>query len=254
MSQQELAARAGVSQRHVSFLESGRSRPTAEMLERLAGCLDVPPADRNTLLAAAGFTPAHRDLGRGDGDRAALHAALAIVLEKHAPYPALVLDRCWNVRLANAPAARLLEALAGPRRPANALELACGPLARLAIENWTDVARMMLARVRRELAQTAADDLRELLLRLERDPAVKALSEGEPEHDAGVSALPVFPARLRAGELAASVFTVVAGVGTAQDAALDDLRLELYYPADEATGVLMERFASGALDRLLPPR
>lgn len=251
LSQQSLAAKAGVSQRHVSFLESGRSHPSEDMIERLADCLEVPIGDRNALLASGGFSPLHRDIGRPPREREEMESAVRVVIEMH-PYPAIVMDRFWNVRFANAHAARVLaESGAGPSP--NAMELCFDPYARAIIENWDELARMMLARLRREIAESGDDRLRSLLVRLEARPGVREISASEPEHDRSVSSLPVFPVRLRAGGLRAVLFTVVTAVGTAEDAAVDDLRIELYYPADEPTRALLSALESSP-SPLLPAR
>jgi transcriptional regulator with XRE-family HTH domain len=143
ISQLELALRAEVSARHVSFLESGRARPSRTMVMLLADALDMPLAERNGLLGAAGFTPAYQARPPGDRALALPEAALAWMLDRHAPYPGLALDRHWCLVRANAPARRLLE-------PAgigigDSLLAACGPNGALRplILNWTEVARYL---------------------------------------------------------------------------------------------------------------
>jgi transcriptional regulator with XRE-family HTH domain len=255
LSQLALANRQNISQRHISFLESGRARPSAEMIERLAIALAVPRADRNAMFAAAGLPSPHRDIGRSASQRAALDAALRTVLDMHAPYPAVLMDRCWNVRLANTTAAALIRELTRAMKlpePVNSMELCFAPFLRPFIANWETLARMLLARVRAELTQTDDEEIRGLLMRLERLPGVVELSRAEPEHDRAVSPLPLFPLEIRLGGQRASLFSVITAIGTLQDLMIDDLRLELYYPADASSRRWLEQLGREGVGRLLP--
>ena len=154
MSQLDLAAAAATTPRYMSFVETGRSQPSREMVLRLAGAMDVPLRDRNGLLVAAGFAPIYPE---HDLDHPAIEqvmAALDRMLDQHAPYPAVVMDRRWDVVRVNTGAARLFAGLCAPDPmpdPANVLRLMLepGPV-RSAVENWDEVAPSLLERARRE--------------------------------------------------------------------------------------------------------
>lgn len=230
LSQLELSLRADVSTRHLSFVETGRARPTAAMIERLAGQLDVPLRERNRLLLAGGHAPAHPEHEWDEPDLAAVRDALRVVLVAHEPHPAVLLNRWWELVDANAAVASLLDgvdpALLEP--PVNVLRLSLHP-------------RGLAPRIR-NLGQWRAHLVEQLHRRIDRtaDPRLVELDEelaGYPGGDA-VPAAPtdvVLPLRLvtPAGEL--SFFSIAAHVGTAADVTVDELTIEAFYPADATT-------------------
>jgi transcriptional regulator with XRE-family HTH domain len=230
LSQLELSLRAEVSTRHLSFVETGRARPTAAMIERLAGQLDVPLRERNRLLLAGGYAPAHPEHEWDEPDLAAVRDALRVVLVAHEPHPAVLLNRWWELVDANTAVAALLDevdpTLLEP--PVNVLRLSLHPGG--------------LAPRIRNLGQWRAHLLEQLHRRIDRtaDPRLVELAEelaGYPGDDA-VPAAPtdvVLPLRLStpAGEL--SFFSIAAHVGTAADVTVDELTIEAFYPADIAT-------------------
>jgi transcriptional regulator with XRE-family HTH domain len=234
LSQLDLSLRAEVSTRHLSFVETGRSRPTAEMIERLAGHLDVPLRERNRLLLAGGFAPAHTEHALDEPDLAAVRDALKVVLAAHEPHPALLFNRWWELVDANAAIAPLLEgvdpALLEP--PVNVLRLSLHP-------------RGLAPRIT-NLAQWRAHLLEQLHQRIERtaDPRLVELEEelagypGGPPEPASATDV-VLPLRLTSpvGEL--SFFSIAAHVGTATDVTVEELTLEAFYPADEATAAAL---------------
>jgi transcriptional regulator with XRE-family HTH domain len=230
LSQLELSLRAEVSTRHLSFVETGRARPTAAMIERLAGQLDVPLRERNRLLLAAGHAPAHPEHEWDEPDLAVVRDALRVVLVAHEPHPAVLLNRWWELVDANAAVATLLDgvdpALLEP--PVNVLRLSLHPDG--------------LASRIRNLGQWRAHLLEQLHQRIERtaDPRLVELAEelaGYPGGEAAPAAPTdvVLPLRLAtpAGEL--SFFSIAAHVGTAADVTVDELTIEAFYPADTAT-------------------
>jgi transcriptional regulator with XRE-family HTH domain len=236
LSQLELSGRADVSTRHLSFVETGRSRPTAEMIERLAGHLDVPLRERNRLLLAAGHAPAHPEHGLDEPDLAAVRDALKVVLAAHEPHPALLLNRWWELVDANAAVAPLLDgvdpALLEP--PVNVLRLSLHP-------------RGLAPRIA-NLGQWRGHLLEQLQQRIERtaDPRLVELAEelagypgGTPEPASPTDV--VLPLRLTspAGEL--SFFSIASHVGTATDVTVEELTLEAFYPADRATAAALSR-------------
>jgi transcriptional regulator with XRE-family HTH domain len=230
VSQLELSLRAEVSTRHLSFVETGRARPTAAMIERLAAQLDVPLRERNRLLLAGGYAPAHPEHGWDEPHLARVRDALRVVLAAHEPHPALLLNRWWELVEANAAVGPLLvgvdPALLAP--PVNVLRLSLHPGG--------------LAPRIRNLGQWRGHLLEQLHQRIERtaDPRLVALAEelaGYPG-GAGGAAAPtdvVLPLQLGtpAGEL--SFFSIAAQVATAGDVTVDELTLEAFYPADAAT-------------------
>jgi transcriptional regulator with XRE-family HTH domain len=243
LSQLQLAEATGTSQRHLSYLESGRAQPSAALIQRLAGYLTLPAIERNALLAAAGFAPHHGDPGFAPAELARIDQALGTLLEHHEPYPATVLTRDWTLRLANRATARVLGPFFAtpPVPPINVMTLCFDPEGlRPAILDWDALAPVLLARVRSELRQAPGNDaLRALLLRLERFPG---LPEPTPLAPAGP---PVFSLRLRKGTLALDLVTVVATLGTTPDIAQEELRLELYLPADDAARKTMAALSAG---------
>ena len=232
LSQLELSNRTGVSTRHLSYLETGRSRPTAAMVERLSDELDVPRRARNALLVAAGYAPAYPEHGLDAPQLAAVRAALARVLELHEPYPAVLLDGGWNVVDANAAAAELLSGctpeLLVP--PVNVLRVSLHPdgLAPRIVDlaSWR---AHLLGQLRRRIESTGSAQLIALERELhEYDTGDTVLTETSAEQV-------VLPLRLRTdtGELA--FLTMASRVETARDVTVDDLTVEVFYPADDAT-------------------
>jgi transcriptional regulator with XRE-family HTH domain len=241
LSQLELSVRAGVSTRHLSFVETGRSRPTAEMIERLAGHLDVPLRERNRLLLAGGFAPAHSEHDFDEPDLAAVREALKVVLVAHEPHPAVLLNRWWELVDANAAIGALLDgvdpALLAP--PVNVLRLSLHPHG--------------LAPRIANLGQWRSHLLEQLAQRIDRtaDPRLVDLAEelagypgGRPEPTSPTAVLPL---RLRspAGEL--SFFSIAAHVGTATDVTVEELTIEAFYPADQATAAALQELSAGSM-------
>lgn len=230
VSQLELALRAEVSARHVSFLETGRARPSRLMVMMLADALDMPLAERNALLGAAGFVPAYQARPEGDRALALPEAALAWMLDRHAPYPGMALDRHWRLVRANAPAAQLLGA-AGIG-PGDSLLAACGPdgALRPLIANWPEVARYLAARLQTEIEHHGGD----AVLAGHRDAILAGLKRPLPDPTS-----PILPVVYRLGDIQLSFFSTIAHFGAAGDIALDDLRIELMFPADDATAAAL---------------
>jgi len=155
LSQLELGMRAGVSTRHLSFVESGRANASREMLHVLADALDVPLRERNALLGAAGFAQPYRESELDGADLAAVRRALSSMLDRLDPYPCIVLDRHWNVTLANGGALRMLAALLSPDelaqlQPLNAARLLFHPVMRPRVANWEVAAGSFVQRLHRE--------------------------------------------------------------------------------------------------------
>lgn len=234
LSQADLAEAAEVSTRHVSCVERGRARPSRQMVLILASALEVPLRERNTMLRAAGFPPVYRQTALDAPQMTAVRKAIGLLLDNHAPYPAIVIDPSWNVLLGNDPWRTLCAlVLPGPEPIPNVVRAIFepGPL-RSILDNWEEVARATLARVRRE-AMTEGD---EALDELYNDLIVAPdLPRSVLRDNWDVPPALLIPVRLRIGGDVLSLFTTLTTLGTPTDITLSELRIEQYFPADEAT-------------------
>jgi transcriptional regulator with XRE-family HTH domain len=232
LSQLDLALDAGVSARHLSFVETGRSRPSREMVLHLAEHLDVPLRDRNQLLLAAGYAPAYEERTIDAPDMAPVRDAVDRVLRGHEPYPALVVDRWWNLLAAN-PSLDLLTRVVDPallEPPANVLRASLHPngLAPY-IANLGEWRGHLLDRLAREVTLTADERLEALLDELRGYPAPAG---GHEPTGAGEIALPL---RLLVDGEELSFFSTVSTFGTAVDITVAELSIEAFFPADART-------------------
>lgn len=234
LSQLDLALDAEISQKHLSFCESGRARPSREMVLRLAEQLAVPLRERNALLLAAGYAPLYRERGLDDPDLAAAREAVDLVLAGHEPYPALAVDRYWRLLAMNAAVPPLLAGVADAtllEPPVNVLRLSLHP-GGLApqIVNLGVWRAHLLERLARQVALTADAELAALATELAAYPAPSGPAAApRPTIDVAV------PLRLRtaAGELA--FVSTVTVFGTPTDITLSELAIEAFFPADAAT-------------------
>lgn len=246
LSQLELAVTSGVSQRHLSFVETGKAQPSRQLLVHLAHVLEVPLRDRNALLQAAGFAAAYPQSGWDDEQMRPAREAIEFLLRRHEPYPAVVLDRHWRLVAANPAAGRMIETFATPEGLAaadgNAMRLIVHPAGlRRAVVNWDEVGGHMADRVRREAASHPDDtelaSLAEELLALIGD-----VPRSPPD-----ATLPMtVETQMRAGDPALEVSTIsmLATVGGALDVTLSELVVELFYPADPASAATLETLAA----------
>jgi transcriptional regulator with XRE-family HTH domain len=236
-SQLDLAADALTTPRYVSFVETGRSQPSRQMIVRLARALDVPLRERNDLLLAAGYAPLYA-AGTLDGpelDR--VRAALWSMLSQHEPFPAVVMDRAWNVLQANDGAQRLFGELLAPDplpEPANVLDLMIEPGAvRDAVLDWECVVPELLDRCRREAVGSILDAATaQRLERLRSRPDVARLIDRAPVASPGV---PVIDIGFAFGAERLRFFSVVSTIGTPIDITAQELRLEAFFPSDART-------------------
>jgi transcriptional regulator with XRE-family HTH domain len=244
MSQLDLASHAETTPRYVSFVETGRSQPSRRMVLRLARALDVPLRERNALLVAAGFAPVYavEPLGSPQLDR--IDAALSSILAQHEPFPAVVMDRGWNVVRTNAGADRLFGGLHGavplPDAP-NVLRLMIepGPV-RSAVRNWAAVAAALLDRARREAVGGVLDvPTAELVGRLSARPEVAAALAAVDPAPAG----PVVDVSFAFDGEDLDFFSVVSTIGTPVDVTAQELRVEAFFPSDDATRTAWPRLA-----------
>jgi transcriptional regulator with XRE-family HTH domain len=239
MSQLDLAVEAGVSSRHLSFVETGRATPSREMVVLLARALDVPFRDRNDLLTAAGYAAIYRATNLEAPALAQARRALDYILRQQEPYPALVLDRHWNVLKVNDGSARVqavfLDAASVATLGApNAMRLMFHPKGfRPWIVNWEPTAASLIQWLHRDVATGFADaETRALLEELLAYPDT-------PRHwralDLDASPAPFLPIEFRKGDLTLRYFTTLTMLGTPHDITLQEVRVESFFPADEDT-------------------
>lgn len=231
MSQLDLALAADMSQRHISFLESGRTNPSRLTIERLCHALEMPASERERLYLAAGFALFPSDT-RWDAEvRRAVDASLRYIIERHEPYPAMIVDRLWNLVSANQAAARFLGRLGGaPER--NVIRALLDPAClRSRLLNWRDAAARLLSLIEQEIARRLNDPEGEQVLQsLLALPGVRDIAPRIQE-----SIGPALVLHFQVDTVELRLFSLVATIGLTADSGLEDLKLETLLPADEAT-------------------
>ncbi len=244
MSQLDLASSAEISQRHLSFLESGRSMPSREMILRLARHLEIPPRERNTLLTAAGFAPVYRERALADPALEAARNAVELVLDAYSPFPALAVDRHWSLLAANQAVSHLLvgvdERLLAP--PLNVLRVSLHPEGMAPrIENLAEWREHILTRLQRQIGVSGDAYLSKLYEELEAYPGPQG-HQRKIEHEESVAV----PMRIRSAEGALSFLSTTTVFGTPVDITLSELAIEAFLPADEATAEALRSLAARA--------
>jgi transcriptional regulator with XRE-family HTH domain len=248
VSQLGLAVEAGTSTRHLSFMETGRSRPSREMVLRLAEALDVPLRERNALLGAAGFAAIYRESDLDAPELEPLRRALAFQLERQEPYPAWLVDRCWRVLGSNRAAATSLAPFAGDappwnERPLNLARVTLHPDGlRRHLVNFEEVAAFLVGRLQRAVALNASDV--ELARLLEETLALPGLPEAARAPDPERALPPVLPMHLKLGDVELRLFSMLTTLGTPQDVTLQEIHVESFMPADDASDALLRALAS----------
>jgi transcriptional regulator with XRE-family HTH domain len=242
LSQLDLALASGVSQRHVSFLESGRAKPSRSMILQLSETLEVPLRERNDWLTAAGFAPVFRARPLDDPQMTQVMAAVKMMLANSEPFPAVAFDRAWNVRLANKAfdlmgsflGDDLWTRIGGDQR--NMMRLFFHPNGiKPYVVNWKMVAPLLWHRAQREAETIGGQEMKAVLADLAQHQDADTLWAAE---DAAL--VPVLPLEMLKDGVRVSVFTVIATFGTAQDVTADELRIETLFPADAATEKLFQ--------------
>jgi MmyB-like transcription regulator ligand binding domain len=207
------------------------------MVLRLARVLDLPLRERNQLLLAAGYAPLYREAGWAEEEATQVRAAVERILERHEPYPAVVMDRYWNVVTANSAANAFLGWLLDGRdvgEPANVIRLIFDPSAlRRLVQTWEDVAHALIQRVHREAVGGFPDA--ETVVLLEQALRYPGVPSEWRVPDFRISPPPIVPLEFKKGPLALSYFSTVTTLGTPQDAMLEEIRIESFFPADEIT-------------------
>jgi transcriptional regulator with XRE-family HTH domain len=234
LSQLELALEAEISTRHLSFVETGRSVPSRDMILRLAEQLDLPLRERNRLLLAAGYAPAYSETPLHSPHMAAVRAAVRQVLAGHEPYPAVVVDRRWNLVEANASVALFTEGVAPEllAPPANALRISLHPRGMAPrIINLGEWRAHLLGRLRHQVTLTADPELTSLYDELRAYPC----NQPEPEIELPGPGDIVVPLRILQNGRELAFFSTVATFGTPLDITVADLVIESFFPADTET-------------------
>ena len=232
MSQLGLAVEAGVSARHISFLETGRSRPSPDMIAHVSEVLNVPVNARNQMMRATGFVPRYAATPLDDVAMAPIREAVSWTLDRHTPYPGLVLDRLWKVIQLNVPAAKLFAPL-GVHEGESLLDLVTNPMMPDLVENWPEVAHHTMLRLRAESA--AAGGIPAL------ETAIQSLSK-HAQILSDTSTGPTVPTVYRFGDQRLSLFGTIAQFSSVNDETLDDLRLELFFPDDQESANWLASF------------
>jgi transcriptional regulator with XRE-family HTH domain len=244
LSQLELAGRAEISQRHLSFLELERAAPSREMVMRLAEALDIPLRQQNALLVAAGYAAVWRQSDLSAPELAEVQQALDYMLAQQEPFPAVAVDRHWNLLKANTGAVRLVEFLVGPLAPGVAINMADALVApdvlRPHLVNWADVTRYFIRSIEADAAADGTAETAALLDRLTAYDGVRAALKAPSEP----AAIPILPMHFRKGDTNLRLFTTLATLGTPQDITLQELRIESFFPMDDATAKTLRAWAA----------
>lgn len=239
MSQADLAFEAGISIKHLSFVETGKATASREILLQLASALDLSLRDRNALLEAGGFARQYGERDLSAPELADTRRAVDLLLRRHEPFPAVITDRRWNVIEANRAALRLMTMLLGAERmtrPLNHMRmfLAANEL-RPFVEDWPSVAAALLARARHEAMAAPLDDaLQSTWRELMRLPGLPV-----PRFEENAVPGPLCEVRLRKGAVCVGLIGAVLTLGTPQDVTLQELRVEMFMPADAASEAML---------------
>jgi len=248
LSQLDLALASDVSQRHVSFLESGRANPSRNMILQLSEALDVPLRERNSWLTVAGFAPLFRARPIDDPQMGQVMSAVRMMLAAHEPFPAIALDRAWNVILSNRPFDRLGAMLGediwarvgGGQR--NLMRLFFHPQGiRPLVTNWAAVGPLIWRRAQKEAEALDGQEMRAVLADLAPQQDAEVLWSA-----ADTALAPVLPFNMLVKGQALSMFAIIATLGTAQDVTAEELRIETLFPADPETEALFRNAAAAA--------
>jgi transcriptional regulator with XRE-family HTH domain len=248
LSQLDLALAANISQRHVSWLETGRSRPSREMVIRISDAMEIPLRERNVLLQCAGFSAAYSETRLDEPIMAPVLDALNHVLLHHEPLPAVVVDRFWNVKKKNKAAdlmlgiggdpEGLLEQI-GTKGEINLALLTLHPEGlRPYIVNWQQAAPAFIHRLKSEALASGDADVQEQFAHY-----IELAGPMDESDQVNESLLPVLPLELNINGLELSLFSVISTFGTPQDITTDELRIEAFYPTDSKTEQFFESMA-----------
>lgn len=247
-SQLALACDAGISQRHLSFLESGRAKPSREMIINLSEVLEIPLRDRNTMLGAAGFAPMYKERALNDEEMQPVYDALQRSITHHEPYPAIVVDGDWNLIMANNATMFMMSLLGEPDKiwedvdpsgKKNIYRLTFHPKGlRSLISNWEILAPQMLARLQKEVNEDPNNSALAYLLN-----DISNMSGNDEElfkapHN--LALMPVLPMEISLNGMKLNLFSMISTFGTAVDVTASELKIESFFPADPQTDQVLK--------------
>jgi transcriptional regulator with XRE-family HTH domain len=255
VSQLDLGMEAEVSARHISFIETGRARPSREMVLLLSSVLDVPLRERNVLLHAAGFAPVYHETGLNEPEMAEARHALQLILAQQEPYSTIVFDRLWDIVMGNAAWVRFQQilfsgratspaplAIIEPPRPNLLRDLFDPAGLRPFIVNWETVAKVVLARLHRQVVWDRDDRARSLLKEMLAYPEIPARWR-EGAFDASGPAM-IIPIEMRIGDQPLRLFSTLTTLGSPQDITLQEVHIETFHPADDQSERFIRHLAS----------
>lgn len=234
LTQLDLALEADISPRHLSFVETGRSQPSREMLLHLSEELEIPLRERNALLVSAGFAPMFAERRLDDAALAAARQAIDVVLEAQKPFPAFALDRHWNIAASNSALQELYEGVPDELRkpPVNALRLSLHPHGLAPrIANLAEWRAHLFSRLRRQIELTADPVLKDLMSEAEEWPG----GEDMVKDKTGIEHAVLVPLKIRTSLGLLSFLSTTTVFGTPADVTLSELAIEMFFPADAAT-------------------
>lgn len=251
LSQLALAVDAEISSRHLSFIETGRARPSRDMVLLLGRVLEVPPRGRNDLLTAAGYAPVYRETGLEAPEMADVRRALDFMMRQQEPYPGLVIDGHWNILMTNGGARRLMglfldaDAVAAVGGRPNAMRLFYHPRGmRPYIVNWEATAAGLIQWLHRDLARGIGDaETSRLLAELLSYPDVP---QKWRTLDLDAAPVPFLGVELRRGNTRLTFFSTLTTLGVPYDITLHELRVECFFPADRASETLLRALGESA--------
>jgi len=248
LSQLDLALEADSSARHMSFIETGRSRPSREMVMRLADVMDLPLRERNRLLNAAGFTGAYKESALDDDGLSQVRLAIDHILRQQEPYPAIVMNRCFDILMINHAGARMMNMvglkMGGTEGPPNMLRILLAPDGlRTFVKDWERIAHHMIERAHRQVRGAGDEDpLKKLIAEVVAYPDIPEDWQSANPSDA---ALPVLPLEFELGGATLSWITTVASFGTPQDVTAEEIMIECMFPANAETEAAVKAMAEG---------
>lgn len=243
LSQLDLALEAGVSARHLSCVETGKSQASHELIARLADTLEMPLRERNALLIAAGYAPRYPERTLATPELAQARRAIDAIVGHQEPYPAFVMNRHWDILRINRAAGRVAEFLIGGSRHANMVRQFFDPAdMRSVVTNWEEVAGDLVRHLHDGIAAVPSDGTaRALLDEALRYPGVPARWH---TRELGTAPSPLLTVEFRKGERALRFFSTITTFGTPRDVTLEELRIECAFPADEATAEFCRELAA----------
>jgi transcriptional regulator with XRE-family HTH domain len=241
----ELSGVAGISQRHLSFLESGRAMPSQDMVLSLAVALNIPFRQQNALLKSAGFAALWKESKLDEPAFAQVNRALDFMLAQQEPFPAFAVDRHWNLKRANDGAARLVTFILGavPAGNVNLADALLSPaVLRPFIVNWEEVALHFIRGVHADAIADGSVESSSLLNRLASYEALADLLQSGVAEDASP---PLLPIHMRKSDVSLKFFTTIATLGTPQDITVQEIRIESFFPMDDATSRFFQESIGG---------